>query len=170
MNDLQQTLGKLLKNTREAKHISIGEVAQRLLLSKSTITALEEDDYGKISAQVYAEGYLKAYAQFLQIPAHTVLENFRQLNIYSKQEIKFETKEQAQTQAIKYQNLLSLLKGQCRGHVVACTFFVLILGILAIFISRHFFGKNTDIIHVPNKLDTNNIVKTDDQIPIITVQ
>jgi cytoskeletal protein RodZ len=115
MNDMleqpetsEQTPGQMIKAAREAKRIPIGEVVQRLLLSKQIIAALEEDDYSKISAQVYAEGYLKAYAQFLQIPVDSMVKSFRRLNVYSNQEIKPEVKPQAEDNCC----LNSFLKNQ----------------------------------------------------------
>ncbi|MDR1057302.1 MAG: helix-turn-helix domain-containing protein [Coxiellaceae bacterium] len=84
MNDtLLQTPGQIIKAAREARQISLNDVTQGLLLSKKIITAIEEDDYSKIAASVYAEGYLKAYAKFLQIPSENILTSFRRLNIYS---------------------------------------------------------------------------------------
>lgn len=79
---LQKTPGQILRTARESSSISIEEVSQALLLNKSVINALEADDYSSIVAKVYAEGYLKAYAIFLQLPVTTVLESFRDLNIY----------------------------------------------------------------------------------------
>ncbi|CAL7963244.1 cytoskeleton protein RodZ [Gammaproteobacteria bacterium] len=167
MNDIlesttvsEQTPGQILKAAREAKQIGIGEIAQRLLLSKTTIAAIEEDDYSRISAPVYAEGYLKAYAQFLQIPVDAVLDSFRRLNIYSKAEATTETRAQAQDQVCRCRcrELSNLLKGQCRGHVILGAFVVLILAVLVIFFGKQFFGKGAGIIHVPNSL-TNAINK-----------
>lgn len=88
INALQKTPGQILKTARKNGNISIDEVSQALLLSKSIINALEADDYSNIVAKVYAEGYLKAYAGFLQLPVITVLESFGRLNIYNESKIK----------------------------------------------------------------------------------
>ena len=171
--DLVQTPGQILKAAREARKISIGEIAQRLLLSKSTIVALEEDNYSRIPAPVYAEGYLKAYAQFLQIPIDAVLASFRSLNIYPVSEIKTQTN--VQNQPSKSQELPKLENKQHKGHAILGVFAILILGILAVFIGKQFFGKSMEVIHevihVPNNSanqnDHDNVV-SDNQMPIIT--
>lgn len=173
---LEETPGKILKAAREARQISISEVTQRLLLSKGTIVAIEEDDYSRIAAQVYAEGYLKAYAQFLQIPVDTILESFRRLNVYPRSETKVETKTQTQEQSCRcvYQELTHLLKGKCRWHVILGVVAILILGVLVVFIGKQFFGKNIEVVHVPNRENKvvnktdNDKVLSDNQIPIIT--
>jgi len=176
------TPGQILKAAREAKQINIGEIAQRLLLSKSTIAAIEEDDYSRIPAPVYAEGYLKAYAQFLQIPVDTVLASFRRLNMYSKSEATTEIKAQTQNQACRCrcQELSNLLKGQCRGHVILGAVVILILAVLVIFIGKQFVGKSAEVIHVLNNSPSNltnaiskndtdqDKVVSDNQMPIIT--
>jgi len=185
MNDIlepiQQTPGQILKTAREEGQISISEVAQRLLLSKKVIAAIEEDDYSKIPAQVYAEGYLKAYAQFLKIPASTVLESFRRLNVYnvySDPKEKVEIKPQEQTKQIqptnKYnlQKFANLLKEEYRIHLIAGIFAFLILSIVIFFVGKHFWGKDAEIINVPNISDSavnkNEETVSDSQMPIVT--
>lgn len=175
---LGQTPGQILKAAREDRQISVGEIAQRLLLSKSTIAAIEEDDYSRIVALVYAEGYLKAYAQFLQIPVNTVLASFRRLNVYSKSVATVETKTQVQNKVCgcRCLELSNLLKGQCRGYVILGAAIILILAVLAFFVSKQFVGKNAEVIHVPNNvtnvIDKNDTTKdkiiSDNQMPIIT--
>ncbi|EKE01147.1 MAG: hypothetical protein ACD_21C00204G0007 [uncultured bacterium] len=166
---LHETPGQTLKAAREARHISISEVAQRLLLGKKTIAAIEEDDYSRIPAQVYAEGYLKAYANFLQIPVDAILKNFRSLNIYSKPEIKTETKIQSPTNS--WQKLPGLLKKYSRGRIILSIFAILILVALVFFIGKHF-GKNTEITNIPSAPDhaINEDAQSisDNQMPIIT--
>ena len=78
------SLGAILKQAREAKNINEAEVSQRLLLSKRIIAAIESDDYSKIPAQVYAEGYLRAYAQLVQLAVPDVIEKFRSMNFYNQ--------------------------------------------------------------------------------------
>ncbi len=142
-------------------------------MSKTTIVALEEDDYGRIPAPVYAEGYLKAYAQFLQIPVDSVLASFRSLNIYPVSEIKTETNVQNQTS--KSQELPNLESKKHKGHAILGMFAILILGILVVFIGKQFFGKSMEVIHevihVPNdsaNQNDNGKVVTDNQMPLIT--
>jgi cytoskeleton protein RodZ len=164
---LEETPGQILKSAREVRQISIGEIAQRLLLSKTTIVALEKDDYSRIPAPVYAEGYLKAYAKFLQIPIDSVLTSFRSLNIYPVSEIKTETNMQNQTS--KSQELPKLESKQHKGHAILGVFAILILGILAVFIGKQFFGKSMEVvhevIHVPNNSANQN---DNDKAPPIT--
>jgi cytoskeleton protein RodZ len=162
----RSTPGQILKGAREAKHINISEVVQRLLLSKKIVLAIEEDDYSIIPAQVYAEGYLKAYAQFLQIPA----ESFRRLNVYTKSEAQVVTK--TQTEINWWQQLVDLLKQQSRGHLILGGATIVVLVVLVFFTGKQFTAKKAESISVAGNLD-NMVNKIDqvslgNQIPIIT--
>jgi cytoskeleton protein RodZ len=175
MNDIsettKQTPGQILKAAREARQISIAEIAQRLLLSKVVIIAIENDDYSKIPAPVYAEGYLKAYAQFLGIQTSDILESFRRSNFYSISEKRIETKTMEQTTK-KLPKLANLLKEEYRNYVISGIFAFLILTIVIFFIGKHFFIKNEEIINVPsipdNTINKNSEVISDSQLPIVT--
>lgn len=149
---LKKTPGQILKAAREAKQISISEVTQRLLLSKNVIIAIENDDYSKIAAPVYAEGYLKAYAQFLQVPVDMVLMSFRRLDVYPKSEIKIETNIQTRapvgTDTRQSTELLNLFKGRRRWHVIAGGISILVV---IIFINKQFFNKNAEVIRVSDR-------------------
>ena len=160
-----QTPGKILKAARETRCISISEVAQNLLLSKKIITALEEDDYSKIVAQVYAEGYLKAYAKFLQVPIASVLESFRMLNVYAPK-----TDEDNPKVAIinSWYKFLALKK-HFSVHLVYSLAIIAVLGVMLFWFGEYWFSPKTDIIYVPKtpSISENNQVISDNQMPII---
>ena len=78
----QKTLGQTLRAAREDKQLSIHDITQRLLLNKQIIIDIENDDYSRIPAKVYAEGYLRAYANLLHLSMDDVLRDFRNLGLY----------------------------------------------------------------------------------------
>lgn len=92
MNNLQQPgvassvtgLGQKLRVARQQKGLTEAEVAGHLLLGKNVIVGLENDDYSSIIAEVYARGYLRAYAQFLQLPIDDILTDFNARGFYPK--------------------------------------------------------------------------------------
>lgn len=65
--------GETLKNAREDRQLSIDEVAERLKLSKATITALENDDYKMLPAPAFVRGYLRSYATLLELKVEDVI-------------------------------------------------------------------------------------------------
>lgn len=170
--ELQQTPGQMIKAVREAKQISLSEVAQNLLLGKHTIIALEADDYSNISAEVYAEGYLKAYAKFLQIPVEEVLGSFHRLNVYSDFEVKSEVKSKSNN------DVTWTLKDQ---RVLLGLLLFLILTIVVLVMVKHL-GKNSGVIDSPtaaaqvqvstskdsHSINDSSLSIDKDQLPVIT--
>lgn len=144
-----QTPGQMIKAAKEARRITTSEVVQRLLLSKQIINALEEDNYSKISAQVYAEGYLKAYAQFLQIPVDTILKSFRRLDIYSSSEIKVDTKPQVENR-FDLNSVFGVFKNQRIRLILLWAVGVLVLSGIIFFTVKLFVGKNTEVVTTPS--------------------
>jgi cytoskeletal protein RodZ len=166
-----QTLGQALKARREAKQLSANEIAQKLLLSTKVIISIEEDDYSKIPAQVYAEGYLKAYSKILQISVDAVLENFRGLDVYAKSETEIKIKTQPNEDQKK---LPRLLKKFNKGHIILGVLGALILGVLVFFTNKHFGGEKAKLFdtaphsYINNNANNDNLIISDNQMPIIT--
>ena len=59
------TPGTILKARREQTNAELAVIARELNLDTWMLTALEEDDFGKFGAQVFAKGHLKHYAEHL---------------------------------------------------------------------------------------------------------
>jgi len=66
--------GALLRQRRTERQLSIEDVAQALRLAPKQLRAIEQDDYDYLPGPTYVRGYLRSYAQFLGLPADTVLE------------------------------------------------------------------------------------------------
>lgn len=73
------TPGQRLCQEREKLGLGQEDIARRLFLNKSIIKAIEEDNYDDIVAKTYARGYLRAYAQMLNLPEKEILASFDQL-------------------------------------------------------------------------------------------
>ena len=62
---MPESLGKILKRTRESNHLSIEEVSERSRIPKHIISTLEEDRLNEIRSVFYAKSFVKTYAVFL---------------------------------------------------------------------------------------------------------
>ncbi len=71
--------GQYLRNARQAKQWDIDQVARKVKLSAYIIDALEADDYAKMEGAVFVKGYLRLYANVLDVNQHTVIDYFHQL-------------------------------------------------------------------------------------------
>jgi len=66
-------VGALFKETREAMHMSVGDVAQHLKLSSAQVEALEADEHDKLPGAVFVRGFIRNYARLLGIDATPLL-------------------------------------------------------------------------------------------------
>jgi len=73
---LSQTPGQLLREQREARSLSVQQVADELHLTMHFIRALESDAYDKLPGDVFARGYLRSYASLLQLDPDQMMQSF----------------------------------------------------------------------------------------------
>lgn len=85
------SVGKLLKDARERKKISLHDVEKRIKVREQFIRALEEDRWNVFTSRIYIIGILKNYARFLELDERKVLAFFRRE--YERiEEVKFKEK------------------------------------------------------------------------------
>ena len=59
--------GKFLKEIREYKSVGIERMAEMTRISKTHLTAIENEDVAKLPAEVYVRGYVYQYAKVLKL-------------------------------------------------------------------------------------------------------
>ncbi len=74
----EQSAGQLLRAARLDRGMSIEDVARQLRLSVRQVTALEEDDYDKLSSTTFLRGFVRNYAKLLQMDATPLLQRLQQ--------------------------------------------------------------------------------------------
>lgn len=65
--------GAVLRATREARGLSVSDVAQAIRFSVRQINALECDDYSGFPSTTLLRGFIRSYAKFLKIDAESLL-------------------------------------------------------------------------------------------------
>lgn len=73
--------GAQLKIAREARRLSIEEVANRLHLTRTMILEIESDRYDRRLAFTFIRGYLRAYARLVRVSPEAILNAFDQLGL-----------------------------------------------------------------------------------------
>jgi len=61
-------MAKGLKEIRESYGLKIGDVSKATYIYSRYLEAIEEGDFSKIPADVYARGYIRGYANYLGVP------------------------------------------------------------------------------------------------------
>jgi len=62
---MTESIGSTLKQRREARHLSIQQVAEQTRVRMHYLQALENDDLSAIPSMAQARGFLRIYAEFL---------------------------------------------------------------------------------------------------------
>ena len=65
--------GKILKQAREKKNLSLHEIGMSLKINPKTLQAIEEGDLAKLPPKTFLRGFIKSYAQFLKLDPVQVL-------------------------------------------------------------------------------------------------
>lgn len=72
-----KTVGSILKEAREAKHLTFEQIEIATKIRAKFLVGIEADDYSSLPSLSYAKGFVKNYAEYLGIPAGTILAFFR---------------------------------------------------------------------------------------------
>jgi cytoskeleton protein RodZ len=71
-------LGDEFRVSREARGLSLSDVAEHIHIRATYLQAIEEEDWSAIGAPVYIRGFIRTYARFLGIDPEHVVEAFNQ--------------------------------------------------------------------------------------------
>ncbi len=73
-----RTAGEILQERRKAKHLSLTEVEKATKIRERYLEAIEKNDFGKIpGAAPIVKGFIKNYAEVLELSADQILAVFR---------------------------------------------------------------------------------------------
>ena len=91
-----QTVGQKLQQRRQAKGAGLDAVTRATRLTRVVLQALEEDRFEDLPAPVYVRGFLKLYAQYLELEVDACLEAYES-QIAARKALAEELADQAQT-------------------------------------------------------------------------
>ena len=66
--------GETLRQAREQKGLTLGEVSGALKFSIRQIEALENDDFQQLQGKTFLRGFIRAYARLLKLAPDPLLE------------------------------------------------------------------------------------------------
>lgn len=70
------TIGQRLEAARQAKGVTVSEAGQATKILSKFIEAMEHDDFGALSAPVYAKSFIRMYAQYLGLDASPLVDEY----------------------------------------------------------------------------------------------
>tara|TARA_R110002073_G_scaffold293075_2_gene458552 strand:+ start:2162 stop:2968 length:807 start_codon:yes stop_codon:yes gene_type:complete len=98
--------GKRLSDARDAKGLSVTDVAQALHMSTAYVKALEADDYERLPEAAFVKGYLRNYARLVGLPGDDIANMFSQVMAEEVSANTPERTEQSSTQHVPQSWLL----------------------------------------------------------------
>jgi len=75
------SLGEILKNAREQRGLSHSAVAEATHMKVQIVGDLEQEDFRRIAAPIYGRGFVKLYAEYLELDPTPLINEF--MDIYS---------------------------------------------------------------------------------------
>ena len=69
-------LGERFRAAREARGLSLSDVAEQIRIRSVYLGAIEDENWGAIGAPVYARGFLRTYARFLGLDPEEIVAEF----------------------------------------------------------------------------------------------
>ena len=72
-------LGEILKNARVKKGLSFSDVAENTHMLVQIVEALEREDFRRIAAPIYGRGFVKLYAECLDLDPEPLIRDFMTL-------------------------------------------------------------------------------------------
>lgn len=72
-----KSIGQVLKTARQKKNFTIEDIYKFIKVHPKYLRALESDDYSVFDGRVHSKGFLKIYAEFLELDTNEVLALWR---------------------------------------------------------------------------------------------
>lgn len=74
------TLGEKLRQAREERGITLGEVAEQTRISPMYIESIENDDYRSLPGGIFNKGFVKSFAKYVGVDEQEALQDYMSLN------------------------------------------------------------------------------------------
>ncbi|BDE05501.1 XRE family transcriptional regulator [Vulcanimicrobium alpinum] len=72
-------LGEEFRSAREARGLTLSDVAEQIHIRSVYLNAIEHEDWGAIGAPVYVRGFIRTYARFLGLDGEAAVARFNQM-------------------------------------------------------------------------------------------
>jgi cytoskeletal protein RodZ len=72
------SLGPYLRGLREAKGMSLDDIARSTRVGRRHLEALESDTFGELPAPVFVKGFIRAYCEFLECSPEKAVDLYRE--------------------------------------------------------------------------------------------
>ncbi len=71
-------LGEELKQARQRRRLTTSEIAARTRMKVQTVEQLEEEDFSRIAAPIYAKGFIRLYAEAVGLDSQALVNEYQE--------------------------------------------------------------------------------------------
>ncbi len=113
----------------EVKNETLESISQELKIPRCYLKAIESSDFHLLPESVYAIGFIKNYAKFLNIDHADILSRFKESRILQKK-IHIDTEKQAQVERFNF--YIPFLKNNTNINMLYIVYAAIVIMILAV--------------------------------------
>jgi cytoskeleton protein RodZ len=130
------TLGEKLKKFRSDRRVSLSDISKFTKIRMEYLEALEEGEYDKLPADVYIKGFLRSYADFLNVDEKIILKLYER-----EKEIKKNLRKDAKKNLKKPEKInISLFIFTPKKILLLLVFLVVFLGLIILYREVSYFS------------------------------
>jgi len=136
---MPESLGKILKRTRESKHLSLEEVSERSRIPKHIVSTIEEDRLSEIKSNFYAKSFVRTYAIFLGAMNESGVKEYLAKGGAVPEQVsqkKYETVSGAPAKAASSQRMDFSVIAKYKGQILAIVTVVIVLWFLSFVVAQ----------------------------------
>tara|TARA_Y100001970_G_scaffold289070_1_gene418276 strand:- start:662 stop:1465 length:804 start_codon:yes stop_codon:yes gene_type:complete len=103
-----ETVGKIIRENRKAKNLSVEDVSYELKISKDILIKIENDKLKKDADIVFYLGHLRSYSNFLDLDTNVLIEKFKsQISFSVDKSSEFISKPKVETKSFNIDKFFS---------------------------------------------------------------
>ena len=77
---MENSIGKILKDARESKRLTIEDIASATNINKRYIESIENENFSDLPGSTYVYGFLRIYAETLQLDSKDIIKKYKNLS------------------------------------------------------------------------------------------
>ena len=78
---MAESLGEKLRQAREAKGVSISEVAEQTRISALYLESIENDDYRPLPGGIFNKGFVKSFAKYVGFDENEAMQDYARISV-----------------------------------------------------------------------------------------
>ncbi len=154
---MSQTLGEKLREAREARDISIGEVAEQTRISPHYVESIERDDYKPLPGGIFNKGFVKSIAKYVGVDEQEALAD------YARQAAAAEMAQSSEQVLYRPEVLTDDHSGRSMVPTVITAILILAIMTAAVLLGLRYLNSKEETVHTAPQTPANSAANSNTQ-------